>query len=168
MWPIPHLPLRCHHGATSTLCTPLRCYGSVAVSPGISTMPKVPSRVNIPSYTRSSHSGEGTARASLNEDEVLEDDFQTPHTLVRHVMWWEDDGRRCSAEGRPESSRGSQGQWTEYRVDVGEEEDMLETVDSTWRTIHWLHLAVQGISDDEVPWHELGISLMVGTNGATL
>ena len=45
---------------------------------------------------------------------------------------------------------------------------MLETIDPTWRTTHWLQLAVQGISDDEVPWYELAIPLMVGTEGAAL
>ena len=45
---------------------------------------------------------------------------------------------------------------------------MLETVDPTLRTTHWLHLAVQGISDDKVPWYELITLLMVGAKGATL
>ena len=45
---------------------------------------------------------------------------------------------------------------------------MLETVNPTWRTTHWLHLVVQGILDDEVPWHELIIPLMVGTEGTAL
>ena len=80
-------------------------------------------------------------------------------------MWEEDNGHRCSAKGRPESSRGSPGQWTEYQVDIGEEGDTLETVNPTWRTTHWLHLVVQGISDDEVPWYELVIPSMVGTEG---
>ena len=74
------------------------------MSPNISTMPKVASMVNIPSHAWSSHSGEGTARVSLDEDDVGEDDFQTLHTLVCHIMQWEDNGHRCTAEGRPESS----------------------------------------------------------------
>ena len=45
---------------------------------------------------------------------------------------------------------------------------MLEMVDPTWRTTHWLQLVVQGISDDEVPWYELVLPLMVGTEGAAL
>ena len=45
---------------------------------------------------------------------------------------------------------------------------MLETINPTWRTTHWLQLAVEGISDDEVPWYELVIPLMVGTEGAAL
>ena len=84
--PSPHMPLRCHHGVTSTPCTPSRCYSGMATSPDISTMPKVASAVNIPSYAQSSHSREGTAQASLDEDEALEDDFQTPHMPVCHVM----------------------------------------------------------------------------------
>ena len=42
---------------------------------------------------------------------------------------------------------------------------MLEMVDPTWRTTHWLQLVVQGILDDEVPWYELIIPLTVGTEG---
>ena len=45
---------------------------------------------------------------------------------------------------------------------------MLKTIDPTWRTTHWLQLAIQGISDDEVPWYELVIPLMVGTEGVAL
>ena len=84
------------------------------------------------------------------------------------VMWWEDDGYRSTAEGRLEYSRGSPGQQTEYHVDVGEEEEMLETVDPTWRTTRWLQLVVQGISDDEVPWYELVTLLMMGAEGVAL
>ena len=151
-----------------TPCTPLRCYCGVATTPDVSTTPKVASVVNIPSHARSSHSGEGMAWASLDEDEALEDDFQTLYTPVCRVMWREDDGCQCSAEGRPESSRGSPGQWIEYQVDFGEEEEMLETVNPTWRTTLWLQLAVQGILDDEVPWFKLIILLMVGAEGTAL
>ena len=140
----------------------------MATSPDISTTPKVASVVNISSHAQSSHSGEGMAWASLDEDKALEDDFQTPYTPVHHVMWQEDDGCQCSAEGRLESSRGSPGQWTEYQVDIGEEEEKLETVDPTWRTTHWLQLSVLGTSDDEVPWYELIIPLMVGAEGMAL
>ena len=45
---------------------------------------------------------------------------------------------------------------------------MLETIDPTWRTTHWLQLVVQGILDDEVPWYEFIIPLMVGTEGVAL
>ena len=145
-----------------------RCYCSMATSHNVSTMPKVSLVVNIPPYAWSSHSSEGMAWASLDQDEALEDDFQTQHMPICHVMQWEDDGCQCSAEGRLGSSGGSPGQWTEYQVDIGEEEEMLETVDPTWRTIRWLQLVVQGILDDEVPWYELITLLMAGAEGVTL
>ena len=91
MWPIPPHAFKMSPWNDFTSCTPLRCYCGVAMSPDISTMPKVPSAVNSPSHTWSSHSGEGMVWASLNEDEALEDDFQTLHTPVHHVIWWEDD-----------------------------------------------------------------------------
>ena len=166
MQPIPPHAFEMLPWSDFTPCTPLRCYCGAAASPNVSTTPKVVSEVNIPSYARSSHSSEGTARAFLDKDDALEDDFQTPHTPVCHVVWREDDGCGSPAEGRPESSRGSPGQQTEYQVDIGEEGDTLETVDSTWRTTHWLQLAVQGISDDEVPWAECVIPLTVGTEDA--
>ena len=65
-------------------------------------------------------------------------------------------------------SKGSPGQWTGYRIDIGEEQEMLETVDPTWQTTRWLQLAVQGISDDEVPWYEYVALLTMGTEGAAL
>ena len=45
---------------------------------------------------------------------------------------------------------------------------MLEMVNPTWRTTRWLQLVVQGILDDEVPWYEFIIPLMVETEGAAL
>ena len=166
--PFPHTLLRCHHGVTTPPCTPLSCYCSVATSPNMSTTPKVASEVNIPSYAQSSHSSEGMAHASLDEDDALEDDFQMPHTLVCRIVQWEDNGHESPAEGRPESSRGSPGQQAEYQVDIGKDGDTLETVDSTWRTTHWLQLAVQGILDDEVPWAECIIPLTMGIEDATM
>ena len=89
---------------------------STAASHDISTTPKVALAVNIPPYAQSSHSGEGTAWASLDQDEALEDDFQTQHTPVHRVMQRDDDGHRSSAEGRLEGSGGGPGQWTGYHV----------------------------------------------------
>ena len=130
----PHMPSRSHHGVTVPPCTPLRCYCRAAAPPDAGTTPKVASAVNVAAHAQSSHSGEGTAQASLDEDDAWKDDFQTSHTPVRHVVWREDDGHGDLAEGRPESSRGSPGWWTEYQVDIGEEEAMLETINPTWRT----------------------------------
>ena len=67
-----------------------------------------------------------------------------------------------------EASRRSPSWRLGYEVDIGEEETMLETIDPTGRPTHWLQLAVQGISDDEVPWYELVIPLTVGTEGTAL
>ena len=157
----PHTPLRCHHGVTSPPCTPLRSCCSVAASHNACTTPKVASVVNVPTYARSSHSGEGTAQASFDQDGALEDDFQTQHMPVCHVMRWEDDGCRSSAEGRLEHYGGSPGQQTGYQIDIGKEEETLQTVDPTWRATHCLQLVVQGIPDDEVPWYDL-VTLLWG------
>ena len=131
-------------------------------------MPKLASAVNVLSHAQSSHSGGGMAQASLNDDNAWDDDFQTPHTPVRCIVQREDDGCREPVDGKMESSRQSPGWQTGYQVDVGEEEVMLETINPTWRTTHWLQLAVQGISDDEVPWYEFDIPLTVGTEGTAL
>ena len=82
----------------------VRCYCGAAASHNLSTTPKVASMVNVPPHTRSSHSGEGMAWASLDHDEALEDDFQTQHMLVHCVMRQEDTGHQSSAKGRLESS----------------------------------------------------------------
>ena len=162
------MPSRCPHGATLLPCVTTRCCCGAATSYDVSTTPKVASVVNIPLHAWSSHSGEGTAQASLYQDEALEDNFQTQHMPVHRVMQREDNGHRSSAEGRLECSRGSPGQWTGYHVDIGEEQEILETVDPTWQTTHWLQLVVQGISDDEVPWYEYVALLMTGAEGMAL
>ena len=164
----PHMPSRCPHGVTLLPCATARCYCGTAASHNFCTTPKVASAVNVPAHTQSSCSGKGMAQASLDQDKAQEDDFQTQHTPVCHMMWREDDGHRSSAEVRLQHSVGSLGQWTGYQLDIGEEEDMLETVNPTWRATHWLQLVVQGISDDEVPWYDLITSLMVGTKGVAL
>ena len=166
--PSPHTPLRCPHGATLLPCVTTRCYSSAAMSHNVCTTPKVASTVNIPPHTQSSHSGEGMAWALLDHDEAAEDDFQTQHTPVHRVMWQEDTGHQSSAEGRLECSGGSPRQHTGYHVDIGEEEEMLEMVDPTWQTTHWLQLAVQGISDEEVPWYEYVAPLTMGAEGTAL
>ena len=158
----PHMPSRCPHGATLLPCATARCYCSTAVPHDISTMPKVASVVNVPPHAQSSHSGKGMALASLDQDEGLEDDFQTQHMPVCRVRRRVDSGSGSSARGGLECSRGSLGQWAAYRIDICEEEETLETVDSTWQTTRWLQLVVQGISDDEVPWYEYVMLLMSG------
>ena len=147
---------------------PLRCYCRATASPDTNTMPKLASAVSVLTHVQSSHSGGGMARASLNDEDAWDDDFQTPHTPVHHVVWREDTGRGELVNGKMEASRRSPSWQTGYQVDIGEEETTLETIDPTWRTTHWLQLAVQGISDDEVPWYELVLPLTVGTEGTAL
>ena len=115
----------------------------------------------------SSHSSEGMALASLDQDEVLEDDFQTQHTQVCHVRWRGTVAVDPQLGGGLECTGGSPGQWATYCLDISEEET-LETVDPTWQTTRWLQLAVQGISDDEVPWYECIAPLTLGAEGTAL
>ena len=105
---------------------------------------------------------------SLDDEDAMEDDFQTPHTPVHHVVWREDGSCGEPVDGRMEASRGCPGWQPGYQIDIGEEETTLKTINPTWRTTRWLQLVVQGISDDEVPWYELVIPLTVGTEGAAL
>ena len=146
---VPRPPTRLQDVHMEQLYSPVRLRGVTVAWPRPMTSaphPKWLWQSMFPPYAWSSHSGEGTAWASLDQDEALEDDFQTQHMPVHHVMWWEDNSHRSSAEGRLECSRGSPGQRTGYCVDIGEEEETLETVDPTWQTTRWLQLAVQGIS----------------------
>ena len=68
-----------------------------------------------------------------------------------------------------EASRGSPS-WQPYlQVDAGEEEaETLESIDPHWRATCWLQVAVQGITEEEVPWYELVIPLMSGAEGTAL
>ena len=116
----------------------------------------------------SSHSSEGMALALFDQDKALEDNFQTQHILVCSVGWRGNSSSGSSAGEGLECSGGRLGQWAVYSLDVGEEEETLETVDPTWQTTCWLQLAVQGISDDEVPWYEYVMPLMSGAKGMAL
>ena len=131
-------------------------------------MPKLVSAVNIPSHAQSSHSSGGMAWASLDDEDAWDDDLQTPHTPVHHIVWREDGGHGELVDGKMEALRGSPSWHPGYQVDIGEEETTLETINPTWRTTCWLQLVVQGISDDKMPWYELVIPLMVGTEGTAL
>ena len=55
-------------------------------------MRKLASAVNVPSHVQSSHSGGGMARASLDDEDAWDNDFQTPHTPVHCVVRREDGG----------------------------------------------------------------------------
>ena len=74
------------YSCCSPLNTLLRCHCGGPLSPGADTMPKLTSAVNVLAYTHSSHSSGGMARVSLNDEDALEDDFQSPHTLIHCVV----------------------------------------------------------------------------------
>ena len=42
----------------------------------------------------------------------------------------------------------------------------LEEIDPHWRAKQWLQVAVQDITNEEVPWHELVTLLTSGVEGA--
>ena len=54
------------------------------------------------------------------------------------------------------------------QVDISEEAETLEEIDPHWRAMQWLQVAVQGITDKEVPWHELVTPLTSGAEGMAM
>ena len=105
------------------------------------------------------------ARASLDE----EDDFQTLHMPVCHIVWCGGGGHGEPAMERMEPAKGSPSWQSYFHVDVGEEQaEMLESIDPHWRAICWLQVAVQGITEEEVPWYELVTPMTLGVEGTTL
>ena len=51
-------------------------------------------------------------------------------------------------------------------MDISEEEpETLEEIDPHWRAKRWLQIAIQEITDEEVPWHELVAPLTSGVEG---
>ena len=59
---------------------------------------------------------------------------------------------------------GSPAWWSFVQVDIGKKEpETLEEIDPHWRAKQWLQVAIQDITDEEVPWHEL---LTLLTSGA--
>ena len=157
------------HSRGSSPNMPSRCHCRAPLSPGADTMTKLASAVNVPSYAQSSHSCGGMAQASLNDEDVWEDDFQTPHMPVHHIVQWDGGSHGEPAAERMEASRESPGLQLYYQVDIGEEEvERLESIDPNWRATHWLQLVVQGIAEDKVPWYELVIPLTLGAEGTAL
>ena len=148
---------------------PPKCYCGGPLSPSADTMPKLTSAVNVPAYACSSHSGRGMDRASLDNEDILEDNFQTLHMLVCHIVWHDGGSHGEPAMVRMEAPRGSSGWQSYFQVDVGKEEvEMLESIDPHWRATHWLQVVIQGIAKEEVPWYKLVIPLMSGAEGAAL
>ena len=74
------------HSCCSPTNTSLRCHCGEPLSPSSNTMPRLPSAMNILAYAQSSCSAGGMMQASLDDDEVRKDDFQTPHTPVLCIV----------------------------------------------------------------------------------
>ena len=109
------------------------------------------------------------ARASLDDDEAWEDDFQTPHSPACHIVRRDGGSHGELATERMEASGGSPTWQSFSEVDIGEEEpETLEGIDPYWRAMCWLQVAVQGIAKEEVPWYELVTQLTSGVEGTAL
>ena len=151
------------HSCCSPPNMPLRCHCREPLSPGADTTPKLPSAVNVLAYTLSIRSSGGMARASLDDEDTWEDDFQTPHSPVHHVVRQDGGGHGEPAAEGMEASGGSPSWQSFFWVDIGEEEpETLEDIDPDWRAMLWLQVAVQGIAEEEVPWYELVTPLTSG------
>ena len=136
-------------------------------SPNLDTTPKLSLVVSIPAYARSSHSAEGMVQALLDDDEDWEEeDFQTPHTPVHHVVRQEECSQGESATEQMEASGGSPAWWVTASVDISEEEpETLGEIDVNWRIKWWLEVAAQGIRNEEVPCHNILTLLMSEAEG---
>ena len=137
-------------------------------SPGSDTTPKLSSAVSIPAYARSSCSAGGVAQALLDDDEDGEEDFQTPHTPVCHLVRQEEGSQGEPAAEGMEASGGSPAWWVIACVDISKEgPETLVEIDACWRAKQSVEVATQGIRDEEVPGYDLLASLMSGAEGAT-
>ena len=68
-----------------------------------------------------------------------------------------------------EAYRGSPAWQLIVQVDIGKEEpEILEEINPHWRAMQWLQVAIQGITDEEVPWHELVAPLRSGVEGTAM
>ena len=145
------------------------CHCREPLSPGANTTPKLPLAVNVLTYAWSSCLGGGMARASVDDKEAWEDNFQTSHSPAHHIVRWDGGGHRELATERMKASGGSPGWQSFFQVDVGEEEpEILEDIDPHWRATRWLQVAVQGIAEEEVPWYKLVTPLTSGAQGMAL
>ena len=123
--------------------------------------------VNVLLDAQSSLSMGGRVQASLDEEDILDDEFQTHHTPISHVVQWDEYNAPGSVK-RMDFARGSPAYLLYYQVNIGKEKETLENVNLKWRVCCWLQLAVQGIADEEVPWFELVAPLTSGAEGTAL
>ena len=86
--------------------------------------------MSIPAYARSSCSEGGVAWTSLDDDEDLEEDFETPHTPICHIVRQEEGGQGELVAKQMEAFGGSPAWQLFAQVDIGEEElKTLEEID---------------------------------------
>ena len=65
-----------------------------------------------------------------------------------------------------EASGGSPAWWSVVQVYISKEEpETLEEINPHWRAKQWLQVAIQDITNEEVPWHELVTPLTSGVEG---
>ena len=137
-------------------------------SPSPDTTPKLSSAVNVLVHARSSRSAEGVAQTSLDDDEDWEEDFQTLHTPMHHVVRQEEGSQGEPAAKQMEASGGSPAWWVVVHMDISEEgPETLGEINANWRAKQWLEVATQGIEDEEVLWHDLLTLLTSGPEGTT-
>ena len=109
------------------------------------------------------------ARASLDDKEAWEDDFQTLHSPAHRIVRRNEGSCGEPAMERMEASGGSLSWQSFFQVDVGKEElETLEDINPHWGATCWLQVAVQGIAKEEVPWYELVTPLTSGVEGVAL
>ena len=76
-------------------------------SPSPDTTPKLSLAVNVLAHAMVSHSAGGVAQASLDDDKDWEEDFQTPHSPVLHMVRREEGEQGEPAAEQMEASGGS-------------------------------------------------------------
>ena len=148
----------------------LKCFCK-AIPPLISepnTILKVALAVRVPSYAQSSHSSGGMGRASLDNEDMDYDEFQTQYTPLHCIVHQDKGSHGEQAEGM-ETSRRNPSWLPYYQVNISEEEEeMLQSIDPKWRVHCWLQLAVQDIANGEVPYFKLVTLLTSGVEGIAL
>ena len=132
-------------------------------------MLKLSSAVNVPAYARSSCSAGGWPRPPLMTMKYGRMTSR-PHT-PQYTMWLDKKGVAMGNQLLSEWRLpwGSPAWQAIVQVDIGKKEPKtLEEINPHWRTMWWLQVAIQGITDEEVPWHKLAAPLTSGAEGMAM
>ena len=143
------------HSCCSPPNMPPRCHCRELLSPSANTMPKLPwPSIIWPMPSLAARLGVWPG---------------PPLTIMCHVVRQDGGSRGELAMERMEASRGSPTWQSIVQVDIGEQEPKtLEEIDPHWRATQWLQVAVQGITEEEVPWYKLVTPLTSGVEGMAL